>query len=84
MEDKKIFDEFPEVDCNGCESYWNNQCDGAVKGTEKRCTAFKATRRVDIPEQIKALRKSLKTVCWGCILGGIAMVMHLLSHMFGG
>lgn len=59
-EQKKIFEDFPTVDCNECESYYLNQCDGVVRGSERLCTAFIATRRVNIPQQIKWLKTRLK------------------------
>lgn len=66
MEDKRIFDEY-QVDCNECQSYWLDQCDGVSVGSQKACTAFKAIRRTDLPEQIKKLEKSLihahKSIC---------------------
>lgn len=48
QENKQIFEDYPEVDCNACECYWTNQCDGAPVGSEKPCKTFKATRRVDV------------------------------------
>jgi hypothetical protein len=48
------------VDCNDCEKYWDGSCDGVCKAQERHCTAFKATRSVVIPEQIKSLRTRLK------------------------
>ena len=58
MEDKRIFDEY-QVDCNECQSYWLDQCDGVKVGSQKACTAFKAIRRTNIPEQIKNLENRL-------------------------
>jgi hypothetical protein len=57
---KQIFDDFPEVDCNACECYYTNQCDGTPTGSEKPCKTFKAVRRVDIPLQIKAAQDGLE------------------------
>lgn len=62
MEDKKIFDDFPKVDCSDCSHYWDDSCNGVPQGSEKRCTAFLATKRVDIPVQIKSLRSALKWI----------------------
>ena len=84
MKDKVLFDDWSEVkDCNGCEHYWNKLCDGTKVGSEKRCTAFKATRKVDIPLELNALRERLKWLNVSQILCGIALVGHLLGHIFG-
>ena len=78
-----LFDDWSEVkDCNQCEPYWNNQCDGAKVGSEKRCTAFKATRSVDIPEEIKALRSSLKWLRISFLGFAVALLMHLIGGFF--
>ena len=80
-----LFDDWSEVkDCNQCEPYWNNQCDGAKVGSEKRCTAFKATRRVDIPLEIEALRKAVKRLSVAVILLGVVQILESLSSIFGG
>lgn len=60
MEKKQIFDDFPEVDCNQCECYWTNQCDGTPIGSEKPCKTFKAIRRVSIPDELKDAQNSLE------------------------
>lgn len=80
-----LFDDWSEVkDCNQCEPYWNNQCDGAKVGSEKRCTAFKATRRVDIPLEIEALRKTVKRLSVAVILLGVVQILESLSSILGG
>lgn len=58
MHDTKIFDEY-QVDCNDCQHYWTDTCDGVKQGSTKACTSFLATRRTNIPEQIKNLEKRL-------------------------
>ena len=58
--EKTKFDDWAEVkDCNSCDHYWNDTCDGVPEGQKRNCTAFVATRSVVIPEQIKSLRKAL-------------------------
>jgi hypothetical protein len=59
-ENNRIFDEFPKVDCNECSRYWDNSCDGVLKGSEKPCNSFLATRSVILPEEIKSLKTALK------------------------
>lgn len=57
----KRFDEWEEmVDCNDCEYYWDNTCDGVQKAQERSCTSFKATRSVVIPQKLNALETRLK------------------------
>ena len=54
-ETKRVFDDFPTVDCNECEHYWTNSCDGVPKGANRSCNSFKATRSVVIPKKIERL-----------------------------
>jgi hypothetical protein len=68
MENKQIFEDFPEVDCNACECYYTNQCDGTPTGSEKPCKTFKAVRRVDIPLQIKDAQIGLDALRSGFML----------------
>ena len=83
MEDKKIFDDFPRVDCNDCSHYWDDSCEGVPQGSEKRCTAFLATKRVDIPEQIKTLRNDIKWVYMACFVETILLLLAIGSGLFG-
>lgn len=83
----KIFEDWEEVDCNECVHWWDNSCDGAKthgKGSNLRCTSFLATRKVVIPQQIKALQRANKktTVC--IILLSICLIAHCVSHILGG
>ena len=79
MSDVKIFDDFPTVDCNNCERWWLNQCDGCkdtLKGSKMPCNSFLATRSVIIPQEIERLKnavKGLKTAI--AILGGIVLAI---------
>lgn len=81
MEDKKIFDEY-QVECNECQRYWNDQCDGVREGTTKPCTSFLATRRTNIPEQIKNLEKrlvraenSIGILAIGLVIAGVGIIL---------
>ena len=84
MVDTKIFDDFPEVECNNCEPYWNNQCDGTPVGSERPCKAFKATRKVDIPDELDALRTHLTCLSVAFMLLGVAFVCHMIAHIVWG
>ena len=82
--EKNKFDDWSEVkDCNQCEPYWNNQCDGVKVGSEKRCTAFLATRKVDIPVELEALRKAVKWLRISGFLVNLVVVLHLIGHILG-
>lgn len=60
LTNKRIFDDFPKVDCNDCEHWWDSSCDGVSKGSERLCKDFLATRRVDILKEIARLKKEVK------------------------
>ena len=84
LNEKKIFDDFPKVDCNECGHYWTSACDGVkptVNGSEKRCTSFIATRSVIIPAQIDALKTRLKWLYGAVILQGLCFIILCLSLM---
>ena len=59
MEERKIFEDYPTVDCNDCTNYWNDQCDG-VTHIARDCKHYRATRKVFIPKRIEELEESLK------------------------
>lgn len=63
-----IFEEYPVVNCNECKSYLLEECDGTPVGSERLCKAFKATRRTDIPLQIKSLQKASKRLTRGLLM----------------
>lgn len=80
---QKIFEDY-DVDCLDCRHYWADTCDGVPKGEIRPCTSFKATRSVDIPEQIKALKneiKGLKKQMVGFLVTSILFALHLLVHL---
>lgn len=82
----KRFDEWEEVDCNSCEKYWINQCDGVQKAQKRHCTSFKATRDIVIPLEIKRLKTCLKWLIGAlCVLGLYQVVMSIiiLIYYFG-
>lgn len=74
QQQKQVFDDFPTVDCNDCTHYWDDSCDGAVKGSQRLCKTFSATRRVIYPQEIKSLKKAVRElkvhmfVAYGCII----------------
>ena len=84
--EQKIFDDFPSVDCNECELYWLNQCDGVHKARERTCNTFKASRSVVIPQEIKWLKTRLKWLVGALVLLGIIQIgilIIILKYYFG-
>lgn len=80
---QKIFEDY-DVDCLDCRHYWADTCDGVLKGEIRPCTSFRATRSVDIPSQIKALKneiKGLKKQMVGFLVTSIIFALHLLVHL---
>ena len=84
MSEQKRFENWEEVDCNDCACYWDNSCDGVIPPSQKLCNSFKATRRIVIPAQIKALEKRVKWLAIGCLCANLAVLIHILTHIFGG
>lgn len=76
----KIFDDY-EVDCNECTHYWDSSCDGVPVNIRKDCSSFIATRTYDIPNQIKSLYTSLKSLQGYSLITGIILVSHLLMEL---
>jgi hypothetical protein len=72
---QKVFDDFKEVDCEECESWQLNQCDGVHVGSQRSCTAYKAVRRLNTPQQIKALQKGYDELRTACNLQWIALIL---------
>lgn len=82
--DKKIFDDYLSVDCNDCERWWLNQCDGVKtlsEGQKVPCKTFLATRNVIIPQQIKMLQKRVLwlELCVGVLLV-VAGVLFIVNY----
>lgn len=85
MSESKRFEDYPmPVDCNECESYWDNSCDGTPRGTERRCNSFSATRSVVIPAQIKSLQSAVLNLRIQLLMSHSILLLHLLMHLFGG
>ena len=79
MPNKPIFDDWDElttVDCNTCDNYYSNTCDGVSVGTKRKCNTYVATRKVFIPEQLDRLTKEVKLLKSSVIT--IVLVMLIL------
>lgn len=77
--DRKVFDEWTDVDCNNCQRYWLDQCDGTKVNETKICNSFLATRKTDIPMQIKRLDKDLNWIKGVLIFYGIVILLLLIK-----
>ncbi len=54
---KRFTDWDDKVDCNDCQHYHVNKCDGiTVRGSEKHCKSFLATRKVFYLRELKRLQ----------------------------
>lgn len=50
------FDDWEDVvDCNECQRYYDNSCDGTKVGYKKKCNSFVATRSSDLPARLSNL-----------------------------
>lgn len=78
---QKVFDDFKEVDCEECQCWQLDQCDGVPVGSERSCTAYKAVRRLNTPLQIKALQKGYKDLRTASILNSIGIIALALIHI---
>ena len=76
--ESKVFDE-SYVDCNQCQHYWDDSCDGTPTHQIRPCTAFKATRHTDIPLQLEKLSMGLKRSDRHILLLNIVVLLHLLG-----
>lgn len=81
----KRFDDYSEVnECTNCEHWWTNACDAPPIGSERPCSGFKASRRVSIPEDIKALQRALKRQRrWLSALTGAVVGILVGGLLFG-
>lgn len=87
MTENKVFDDYKDlkqVDCEECAHMYTGACDGVSEGSSKSCTSFLATRRVVTLRELKALRTQIKYIRASCILTGIALLGHLMTHIFFG
>lgn len=80
----KIFDDWVKVDCEQCERWWQNQCDGVCEGENRPCNSFLATRSVILPEQIKRLQNENKRHKTAILLLCVCIVILALVVGFGG
>lgn len=53
------FDDW-EVDCGDCQHYWDDSCIGVPIEQKRNCTAFVATKKVDIPVRIERIESEVR------------------------
>lgn len=83
--ESKRFEDWKEVDCNECERWWLNQCDGASKGSKVGCNSFLATRKVVLPARLNELERAIKwlTILVSILLGwNIGQLIAYLLRWF--
>lgn len=83
MEQNKIFDDY-YVDCNECQHYWNDTCDGVPSNKERACTSFIATTKVDLPKKLNALEKKVQFIGSVLMVYCIVSTLVLIRIIFGG
>ena len=81
--ESKVFDE-TYVDCNQCQHYWTDSCDGTPVAKIRPCRDFKATRETDIPLMVEKLSKgqkqSDKSILWLEIIVALHLFCDLLER----
>ena len=83
-EEPKRFSEWVEVDCNECQRYWDNSCDGckdALKGSKTPCNSFLATRQVKIPQEIERLKKGYNGLKTAFVILSVIVVLMLILEV---
>ena len=89
MSEKKVFDDFPVKECDNCERWWTNQCDGhkcseiPSRSSKLTCTSFLPIRSVTIPQKVEKLSKDVKWLTRCVDLWGGAVIMILLMILMG-
>lgn len=81
----KVFDDYIPVDCNDCQHYWNDTCDGVQSADrEVPCTSYIATRTSDIPKRIERLEKNVKELYTNSIVYGVIIIAMLVVDLIWG
>lgn len=84
------FEEWDEiVDCNSCKHYHDETCNGTPQGSQRLCKAFLATRRADLPQQIKSCQKGLEslrdevlTLRFAIAIESIVLITCIITKIF--
>lgn len=79
--ESKIFDNY-EVDCNTCESYWNSQCDGVKVNDRRNCTSYKATRNVDVVEEIANMKTTIERLDKWLFATNLTLLLMVIRVVF--
>lgn len=85
MENKRFDDWRDELkNCNDCELYWLNTCDGVSQGDERICKAYKVTRNLSIPKKLNDLENTLRNLIIAQTLLNVLFVIYILYKYFEG
>ena len=76
----QIFDNY-EVDCNTCESYWNSQCDGVKINDRRNCTSYKATREINVVEELAKCKKDIERLWRSDLVIKVVIIAYLLKEI---
>lgn len=81
----KMFDDYIPVDCNDCQHYWNDACDGVqAADREVPCTSYIATRTSDIPKRIERLEEDVESLGKNAIVFDVIIILMLISDLIWG
>jgi hypothetical protein len=81
--ERKIFDDY-EVECNECEKYWCNQCDGVKPNQRRKCTSYVAVKRVDIPKRVDQNYQEINHLKTWLVISNIALIIHIILDLLVG
>lgn len=77
------FDDYIDVDCNNCQNYWNETCDGVqVEDRERPCQSFRATRTIDIPKRLSQLEDELKITRTTLVTLYLVVLLQIIGGLF--
>ena len=79
--EQKVFEEYPQANCNTCRSYMLDQCDGVPVGESRKCTAYEATRQSDMPMQIENLAKEIKSIRLHLVVQALLILLVAMGHL---
>lgn len=83
MTDEKRFDDWVEVECNDCERYWTDQCDGLPEGKTKPCGSYMACRKTDYAKRLRAVEKKTEDLEISKTILGIAVILLAVARLVG-
>lgn len=80
---QKKFDEFVSQECEGCEHYWNGDCDGYVIDEHgNRCKSYQPTEMSYLEDQIDRIERNQLLTTIVLVLIGLAEVMEIIGRFW--